>query len=41
MESDWYRSAFPGTRISRDKNMELNYVTTRQGFGIRPRWAAL
>lgn len=32
MESDWYRSAFPGTRISRDKNAELNYVTTRQGF---------
>ena len=32
MESDWYRSLFPGTRISRDKNTELNYVTTRQGF---------
>jgi predicted phage terminase large subunit-like protein len=32
MESDWYRSAFPSTRISRDKNMELNYVTTRKGF---------
>jgi predicted phage terminase large subunit-like protein len=32
MESDWYRSAFPGTRISRDKNAELNYVTTQQGF---------
>jgi len=32
MESDWYRSAFPGTRISRDKNAELNYVTTRQGY---------
>jgi predicted phage terminase large subunit-like protein len=32
MESDWYRSAFPSTRISRDKNMELNYVTTRHGF---------
>ena len=31
MESDWYRNAFPGTRISRDKNMELNYVTTRHG----------
>jgi len=31
MESDWYRRTFPGTRISRDKNMELNYVTTRQG----------
>src|SRR5208337_3692976 len=32
MESDWYRSVFPRTRISRDKNMELNYVTTRKGF---------
>src|SRR5260370_25235023 len=32
MESDWYRSPFPGTRIVRDKNAELNYVTTRQGF---------
>src|SRR5260370_7092522 len=32
MESDWYRSAFPGTRISRDKNAELNYVPTRQGY---------
>src|SRR5260370_4181326 len=32
MESDWYRGAFPGTRIGRDKNAELNYVTTRQGF---------
>jgi predicted phage terminase large subunit-like protein len=32
MESDWYRNAFPCTRLSRDKNMELNYLTTRQGF---------
>ncbi|MDO8432186.1 MAG: hypothetical protein Q7S58_07215, partial [Candidatus Binatus sp.] len=32
MESDWYRGVFPGTRISRDKNTELNYVTTRHGF---------
>ncbi len=31
MDSDWYRSAFPGTRIRREKNAELNYVTTRQG----------
>src|SRR5260370_37357986 len=30
MESDWYRSAFPGTRVGGDKNAELNYVTTRQ-----------
>jgi predicted phage terminase large subunit-like protein len=32
MESDWYRAAFPETRISREKNTELNYVTTRQGY---------
>jgi predicted phage terminase large subunit-like protein len=32
MESDWYRSVFPDTRIGRDKNTELNYVTTRQGY---------
>ena len=32
MESDWYRSAFPSTRIRREKNAELNYVTTRQGY---------
>jgi predicted phage terminase large subunit-like protein len=31
IESDWYRSAFPRTRLSPDKNMELNYETTRQG----------
>jgi len=29
MGSDWYRNAFPGTRIS--KNMEMNYETTRHG----------
>ncbi len=32
MESDWYRSVFPGTRISRDKNTELNYLTTGKGY---------
>jgi len=32
MESDWYRSVFPDTRISRDKDTELNYVTTRRGY---------
>jgi predicted phage terminase large subunit-like protein len=32
MESDWYRKLFPGTRISREKNQELNFLTTRHGF---------
>src|SRR5208337_1664777 len=32
MESDWYRNTFPSTRISRDKNTELNYLTTGQGY---------
>jgi predicted phage terminase large subunit-like protein len=31
IESDWYRRVFPSTRISRDKNAELNFVTTRHG----------
>jgi predicted phage terminase large subunit-like protein len=32
MESDWYRRAFPSTRISREKNAELNFVTTHHGY---------
>jgi predicted phage terminase large subunit-like protein len=32
VESDWYRRIFPYTRISREKNTELDFVTTRQGF---------
>ena len=32
MESDWYRRAYPNTRISRDKNTEMYFMTTRQGF---------
>jgi predicted phage terminase large subunit-like protein len=32
MESDWYRRLFPHTRISREKNTELNFLTTRQGY---------
>ena len=32
MESDWYRRTFPHTRISREKNTELNFLTTRQGY---------
>lgn len=32
IESDWYRKIFPQTRISREKNTELDFVTTRHGF---------
>jgi hypothetical protein len=32
MEADWYRRIFPFTRISREKNTELNFVTTRHGY---------
>ena len=32
IESDWYRRIFPGTRISREKNTETNFQTTRGGF---------
>jgi predicted phage terminase large subunit-like protein len=32
IESDWYRRAFPDTRISREKNAELNSVTIRHGY---------
>lgn len=31
MQSSWYRRAFPGTRISRDKNREFDFVTTAGG----------
>jgi predicted phage terminase large subunit-like protein len=31
MQSKWYRSLFPGTRISRTKNTETEVVTTRHG----------
>lgn len=31
MQSPWYRRAFPGTAISRDKNRELDFVTTCRG----------
>lgn len=36
IESDWYKRVFPGTRISRDKNAELNFVTTCQGAVTPP-----
>jgi predicted phage terminase large subunit-like protein len=32
MESSWYRRIFPATRISREKNTELNFVTNRHGY---------
>lgn len=32
MSTAWYKRAFPRTRLSRDKNTELNFVTTRRGF---------
>jgi len=32
MESTWYRSIFPQTRLSREKNAEMDFMTTRQGF---------
>lgn len=32
MESPWYKSVFRDTRISRDKNKELDFATTRQGY---------
>src|SRR6266849_6246618 len=31
MEAGWYRRIFPQTRIS-EKNAEMNFVTTRQGY---------
>jgi hypothetical protein len=32
MEADWYRRVFPFTRIGREKDTELNFVTTRHGY---------
>ena len=32
MESDWYRSVFPGTRLNPKKLAELDFETTRQGY---------
>src|SRR5205085_2466855 len=31
MRSDWYRSAFPRTRISSEKNTEVDFMTTQRG----------
>jgi len=32
MESDWYKDAFPNTRISDDKNAEMDFTTTKHGY---------
>jgi len=32
MGSDWYRRIFPHARISREKDTELNFLTTRAGY---------
>lgn len=32
--SDWYRKAFPGTRVSSVKNTEVEFVTTRNGYRL-------
>ena len=34
MESDWYRAAFPGTKIARDQNEKSKYQTTKRGHRI-------
>lgn len=32
METAWYKRVFPGVRLSRTKNQELNFLTNRQGY---------
>ena len=32
MQSGWYRHLFPGTRLSQDKNTEMNFVTNERGY---------
>ena len=34
MSSPWYRQLFPQTKISRAKNTESEFLTTRMGFRI-------
>lgn len=34
MSSDWYRRIFPGTRLGREKNSELDFMTTRRGYRL-------
>ena len=34
LESSWYKDVFPGTRLHRDKNTELEFMTSRRGFRL-------
>lgn len=34
MGSRWYRDIFPGTRLSRERNAELDFMTTQRGFRL-------
>lgn len=34
MSSPWYRRTFPETRLSREKNTELDFVTTQRGYRL-------
>lgn len=34
MESDFYRRIFPQARLSREKNTEMDFMTTRRGFRL-------
>jgi len=34
MASDWYRKIFPRTRFSRERNAELDFMTTKRGFRL-------
>ena len=41
IESDWYSSTFPATRLSRRKNTETEITTTHTAFASQPRSAEL
>ena len=34
LESDWYKRAFPGTRLHPNKNTEMEFMTTKRGFRL-------
>jgi predicted phage terminase large subunit-like protein len=34
MESPWYKRVFPGARLSREKNTELDFMSTERGFRL-------
>jgi hypothetical protein len=34
MSSPWYRTIFPGTVLSRERNAELDFMTTRRGYRL-------